>query len=109
MSTVEPPVWLDKTFLETSLRSGHENTLSVVKYDVTVATAKGDNYSSTLYRVTIETTANKIFSVIIKRLIESGESGNVVRQSTAFVRETNMLNVMLPKMAALLQDAIPGE
>lgn len=107
MPMTELPVWLDKKFLETSLRSGYDKTLSVAKYDVIVATAKGDNYSSTVYRVTIETTSNKMFSVIIKHLTESGESGKLVRQSTAFVRETSMLNIILPKVAALLQDAIP--
>ncbi|PNF13817.1 hypothetical protein B7P43_G12439 [Cryptotermes secundus] len=109
MSTVEQPVWLDKTFLETSLRSEYGNTLRVAKYGVTVATAKGDNYTSTMYRVTIETTSNKTFTVVIKNLIGSGVDGCMLRQSSAFVRETRMLNVMLPRLAALLRDAIPAE
>ncbi|KDR14380.1 hypothetical protein L798_10414, partial [Zootermopsis nevadensis] len=109
MSTLEPPVWLNKAFLESSLRAGYDDTLSIGNYDIKTATAKGDNYTSTMYRVTVETTGNKTFSVLIKYLLEAGKSGDMLRQSTAHLREATMLSVMLPKMTALLQDAMPGK
>jgi hypothetical protein len=109
MSTIEPPVWLDKTFLEESLRAGYDKTLTVAAYDVRMVTGKGENYSSTMYRVTIKTTGNRTFSVVIKHLVDVGTGGDVIQNSTVHRREATMLSVVLPKMAALLQNAMPGK
>jgi dihydroxyacetone kinase len=110
MYTVECPVWLDKIFLEESLRAGYnDETLSIANYNVRLAIAKGDNYTSNMYRVTMETTRNRTFSVIIKHLLDTGKAGDMVQKSTAYLREKTMLTAVLPKMAALLQNAMPGK
>jgi hypothetical protein len=57
----------------------------------------------------METTGNRTFSVVIKYLLDSGKAGDMLQHTTVHLRETNMLTIMLPKMAALLQDAMPGK
>ena len=102
--------WLNKTFLETVLSAGYRtSTLNITKYEVKPAVGKGDNYASNLYRVKVHTANGHVFHWIIKRLpsVEEG-FGKMVRNSTAFLRETHMYSTTAVKLTRILQDALPG-
>lgn len=48
------PNWLNGDFLEKQLQNYHTNqSLKLVNFDVKPATVKGDNYCSSMYRVTV--------------------------------------------------------
>ena len=105
-----PVSWLNKTFLETALRTGYSTpTLNVTNYDVKPAVGKGDIYTSDLYRVKVHTANGNVFHLIIKREL-SGDSvlGKVLQKSTAFLRETHMYGTTAVKLTSILQDAMPG-
>jgi purine-nucleoside phosphorylase len=68
------PGWLNKDFLETTLRSAGDLSARVVSYDVAIATAAGDNYMSDMYRVTVEVTRAgdaEVTSLIVKAAKET--------------------------------------
>lgn len=51
------PNWLNGDFLEKQLQNYHTNqSLKLVNFDVKPATVKGDNYCSSMYRVTVHYT-----------------------------------------------------
>ena len=48
------PEWLNSDFLEEHLKNFFDNTqLKIVSFELKPATAKGENYASTLYRVKV--------------------------------------------------------
>lgn len=102
--------WLSKSFLETALRTGYDTpTLNVTKYDVKPAVGKGENYTSDLYRVEVHTSNGNVFHLIIKRqLTGDGELCKLLRNSTAFLRETRMYSNTAVKLGRILQEAMPG-
>lgn len=52
---LDPPKWLDRTFLERCLQSYfNSNHLCIVNFIVKPATAKGVNFASYIYRVNVE-------------------------------------------------------
>jgi len=102
--------WLNKTFLETVLSAGYRtSTLNITKYEIKPAVGKGENYGSNLYRVKVHTANGNVFHWVIKRLLSTDEGfGKMVRNSTAFLRETHMYSTTAVKLASILQDALPG-
>jgi len=108
--TTSSASWLNKTFLQTVLSAGCSNSkLNITKYEVKPAVGKGDNYTSDLYRVKVHTVNGQVYHWIIKRELTKDEGfGKMVRESTAFVRETHMYSSTAVKLASILQDALPG-
>ncbi|GFG39138.1 hypothetical protein Cfor_06446 [Coptotermes formosanus] len=108
--TKSPVLWLNKTFLETALRTGYSApTLNITKYDVKPAVGKGDNYTSDLYRVKVHTASGNVFHLIIKRELNGDDTlAELIRKSTAFLRETHMYSSTAVKLNSILQGALPG-
>lgn len=52
---LETPAWLNQCFTEKVLRkSENDNSIQVIEISAKPATAKGDNYTSDMIRVTVE-------------------------------------------------------
>jgi hypothetical protein len=70
MSESTEPDWLNRSFLETALKSGADRSrVTVISSDVERATAAGDNYASDMYRVNVRLIRNgqpETMSLIIK-------------------------------------------
>ena len=63
------PRRLNKDFIENVLKSAGDSIVEVVSYNVTKATAAGDNYLSDMYRVTAQVTRGsgpEVTSMIVK-------------------------------------------
>lgn len=61
--------WLKKEFVETALRSAGDHSLKVVSCDIRPATSAGDNYTSDMFRITVEVTkggAIEVTSLVVK-------------------------------------------
>lgn len=55
------PQWLNIDFLQKYLQKYFENqSVKVIKSDATLATAKGDNYASCIYRVKVSFNTNQV-------------------------------------------------
>jgi hypothetical protein len=63
------PSWLNKDFIKSTLKSAGDSSVEVVSYNVTKATAVGDNYLSDMFRVTAHVTrgsGSEVTSMIVK-------------------------------------------
>ena len=63
------PRWVNKDLIENALKSAGDSIVEVVSYNVTKATAAGDNYLSDMYRVTAQVTRGsgpEVTSMIVK-------------------------------------------
>lgn len=71
-STVDDaPQWLNKDFLQKYLQQYFENkTIQVIEAETNLATAKGDNYASCIFRVKVSFNTNKV-RIFLSPSIES--------------------------------------
>jgi hypothetical protein len=63
------PSWLNKDFITSTLKSAGDSSVEVVSYNVTNATAAGDNYLSDMFRVTARVTrgsGSEATSMVVK-------------------------------------------
>ena len=86
--------WLNNSFLEKVLKSseGDEN-LQVTSYQITRATAAGDNYASELYRISVQYTTRgqpETTSLIVKT--ESAKQ-DISKVNYSINRPTNIFNL----------------
>jgi len=70
------PRWLNKDFIKKALKSADDSVVEVDSYNVTNATAPGENYLSDMYRVTASVTREygpEVTSFIVKCSRETGD------------------------------------
>jgi hypothetical protein len=101
------PPWMDKKILELWLRT-HYGEVIVTDVEVTKATSKGDNYLSNMHRLVVKTKSGDSYHLMIKCRMEEGEAASIMNETSIYRREQEMYVSTLPKMAALLQKAMPG-
>ncbi|XP_069701081.1 uncharacterized protein [Periplaneta americana] len=109
MATTETPIsppWVDKKRLELWLREYH-GQVTVTDVDVEVSTAKGENYLSSIQRLKVTTEGGGVYRLLVKICLEEGASGEVMKNSSIYRREMVIYRDILPKMHALLQEALP--
>lgn len=107
-NTIQPPEWLNTSFVQKSLRKGFQNeNLKILKADFKPAVAVGDNYSSCLFRTKLTIQDDKKTyekSVIIKSLPNSEKFVENIREWEFFVKEAEMLKDTLPKIQEVLSN-----
>lgn len=86
------PTWLNKEFLSKKLQNYYEeNELSVTDFDVKRATANGDNYWSTIYRLKVYFSSNitkqQTLNMIVKLVLPEGTANDLVSSSGVFKKE----------------------
>ncbi|KAJ9585242.1 hypothetical protein L9F63_002942 [Diploptera punctata] len=92
--------WLDKDFIEKAL--GKE----IVNFEVKPFDAI--NCTSSVFAVQVQLKTNAKEHLFVKKLIDTQDGQQSVKETSMFERETHMYRVVLPKMSALLEKAIPG-
>lgn len=97
-----PSSWLDKKFLENAL--GKE----VADFEVKPIGGKNDNFTSNLFGVVVQLKSNEKEHLFVKKMLDTKGDGQSVRETSMFDREIHMYSVVLPKLSALLEKAIPG-
>ncbi|KAJ9580970.1 hypothetical protein L9F63_023855 [Diploptera punctata] len=106
--TESTPTWLDKAFLERALRSRDEEDVEVTSYQVTRATADGDNYSSLILRVKVNYVRNGVSemkSIILKAEQMIGKLSEATEKANIFPRERTVLSKIVPKIRNLINEA----
>ncbi|CAL7950532.1 unnamed protein product [Xylocopa violacea] len=106
------PSWLNIDFTERILRLAEDDsTVQVIDIFTKPATAKGDNYTSDMIRVTVEFTRNQGVkkgvnekkSLIFKfEPIEGGTRQELIQKIQIFDTEISMMTVTLKKMSDML-------
>nr|CAD7269315.1 unnamed protein product [Timema shepardi] len=106
--------WLTDEFLQKILRDagGHETTV-VTSSDIKPMAGGGDNYLSTMYRVSVKTKdkeeAVSTISLVVKLPPSGAEMMKLIANSSAFLTEIKLLSDILPKMFSLLRETSPEE
>ncbi|KAK7865309.1 hypothetical protein R5R35_007394 [Gryllus longicercus] len=99
------PTWIDIELIQQALNNDGGNNLKVSEISVGYATAPGDNYGSTIYRVKAKLTNGDERSFIVK---EPAPGADMTLLTKIFRREAAMLSEVLPQMQSLLEEAAPG-
>ncbi|XP_046749575.1 uncharacterized protein LOC124413193 [Diprion similis] len=104
------PKWLDSDYVETILRKAEkDDSISVSGLSIKPAIAKGENYASDLYRLSVDysrilkgrrVTESK--SVITKVATDGGCRDEMARESRFFEIEMSMMSETLPRMQEIL-------
>ncbi|XP_014614631.1 PREDICTED: uncharacterized protein LOC106792646 isoform X2 [Polistes canadensis] len=110
----ETLLWLSREFLENMLRKAkNDNSIRVIDIFSKPATAKGDNYSSDMYRVSVEFASkqddrevmNKISFIVKVAPSADTVQRKMVEQSKIFETEISMMENLLKKMNDLVGPA----
>jgi thiamine kinase-like enzyme len=102
------PSWLNYEFLAEILSEAKDKNISVTNMDVKAAVGKGDNYLSTLYRVTLEFSESKDgnevnnYSLVIKTLPPGDILQKLLRIINGFEKELQMYNITLPALHRIM-------
>lgn len=109
------PRWLDDEFIQDVLLSKEEySEICVVNSEVQLAVGKGENYTSTIYRVAVEfrrcknNEETETTGLIIKTLSAVEIMAKFLTESKVFEKETALYQVTIPAMFSLLQQNIQG-
>ncbi|PSN54120.1 hypothetical protein C0J52_09452 [Blattella germanica] len=105
-----PPSWLNKEFLRKAIQNERNDPDTIIiSSKIEAATAVGENYGSTMYRITVTFKRDgntEETSLIIKTLPEASEEiQKLMEQSPVFKNETHMYAVIIPEMQNLLNKA----
>jgi hypothetical protein len=115
LDPVDRPRWLDDEFIQDVLRSREEySAVCVVKSEVQLAVGKGENYSSTTYRVAVEFKGRKnneeteMTGLIIKMLSAVESMVKFLTELKSFEKETELYQITVPAMFNFLQQNTQG-
>ncbi|XP_043490138.1 uncharacterized protein LOC122516416 [Polistes fuscatus] len=110
----ETPLWLSIEFLQNILReTKNDNSIRVIDVFSKPATAKGDNYSSDMYRVSVEFSSkqddrevmNKISFIVKVAPSADTTQRKMIEQSKVFDTEISIMENLLKKMNDLVGPA----
>ncbi|KAH8311717.1 hypothetical protein KR044_007663 [Drosophila immigrans] len=106
------PVWLTRDYVEQKLRLHLKDaTLKLNELQIHPATANGENYSSVMTRINIEytdkTVNNKKDTYLVKTTFaDQDPTAYMLEPYGIYVREMDMYEEVLPKMAEILQQGL---
>lgn len=103
------PSWLDKAFFNTVLSSKYGPTCAVAEMSVSVATKKGDHYSSEMFRVHLSTTDGHNHFLILKQPHSDRSKSAIVEAYDFFGKEIRLYTSQLPALEEILQSVDEGE
>ncbi|XP_033209640.1 uncharacterized protein LOC117168249 [Belonocnema kinseyi] len=100
------PPWLGQGFVQKALRNGEgDESIEVINIFTKPATNKGDNYTSTMIRATVEISREKggrkiteKRSIVVKVAPDEEKSRDLVEKAGLFRTEMSMMSDTLPKM-----------
>lgn len=99
------PLWLDSAFVETILRKkyGDGKAQKVSDVSVSVATKKGDHYSSEMFRVKATTSDSVQHSLILKQPHSDRSKSSIVEAYNFFGKEIKFYTEYLPALEEILR------
>ncbi|XP_067011170.1 uncharacterized protein [Anabrus simplex] len=108
------PDWMDKSFFQTALRSGYQDTsLQVISVNSESGATVGDNFCSNIYRVTVEVQRENAQyekrSLIVKCQPRGGIIEELVFGADYFNTEIQMYTRILPEMQHILSKVSFGD
>ncbi|XP_069701074.1 uncharacterized protein [Periplaneta americana] len=106
MATTETPLWMNKDLLGQWLSKvyGH---VTVTDCELKSSSFNTDNYLSDIRRIEVRTKEGNSYSLLAKCRIDDGAAVSAMRDSSIFAREELLYGTVLPKMHALLKEAMP--
>ncbi|XP_059620939.1 uncharacterized protein LOC132264677 [Phlebotomus argentipes] len=115
-NTESHPSWLNLEFFHSILRNNRHlpsssDSLCVKSINVEPATAIGDNYMSSIYRVIIEYTLHRdtdeknTLSLVVKVLPDSGPIEEIIEKYNAFPKEIKIYSEIIPALEEIWQRA----
>ncbi|KAM7361866.1 uncharacterized protein ACRADG_012730 [Cochliomyia hominivorax] len=106
-----PPAWINKEFFEKVLQQYENNeSIKLIKLDLTPASMKGDHYASVMFRCKISYICDSSSdpqqkSFILKTLpLEDCAKRDMLKESNLFETEISMYNEVLPKIEKILAE-----
>ena len=100
------PEWLNSKFMSEVLSKEKEKKVNAIHIEVNPAVGKGDNYLSTLYRITAECkngNENTKYYVILKTLPEGEMVQKILEDLNGFKKEVQMYEVVFPAMYSMMK------
>lgn len=100
-----PPTWLDKSYLQHVLNTkyGSSDSLSILDYTVKVATKKGENYASEMFRIEIRTSGGDQLFMILKKPHAEKDRRGIVDAYDFFGKEIKFYTKYLPQLNDILK------
>lgn len=106
------PSYLNKDFITQSLTNGLGNGNVVVdKFDITPATAAGDNYMSDVFRIHVKyrlspkSDAGEQISLVVKCMPDAGQRGPVIEELNVYEKEEKMFVDVIPALSKIANNA----
>jgi thiamine kinase-like enzyme len=112
---VSIPPWLNAELLTEILSEETNSNISVTNVDVKTAVPKGDNYLSTLYRITVECNESKdgnevnTYFLVLKTLPSGDFIQKLLSDMEGFEKELRMYQITLPAMYRAMKDVNNGK
>lgn len=99
------PQWLDKPYLQSVLRknAGESECPEVIDFSVKVATKKGENYSSEMFRIALATSDGEKHSLILKKPHTEKDRSSVVDAYDFFGKEIRFYTKYLSALDDILR------
>lgn len=106
---IDRPDWMNSDFFSEILRKNENESIDVTDFDIKIATKKGDNYASVMYRcvvnykLNIDETTFKRKSLIVKVTPPGDIRTKVMEKSNLYPREIHAYSELLVKVEELLK------
>ncbi|XP_069676294.1 uncharacterized protein [Periplaneta americana] len=113
--SVTIPSWMNNEFLSEILSKEKKREISVRHFHAKLAVPKGDNYLSTLYRVTVEYSDSeadsciKNYNIIIKGLPVGELLQQFLADMKGFEKEQQIYGVTFPAMYRIMEEKFPKD
>lgn len=107
-SPIAIPKWLDQHFLLKHLRKYYSDPkLAIQSFLVKSATAKGENYASSIYRVSVQMAdgekTNRNLNIILKTALASDFAFDTLSECDVYDKEIDFYERIAPQIQALLE------
>lgn len=101
------PEWLDRDYLQNILNSkyGVSDAQKVLQFSVKVATKKGENYASEMFRIVINTTGAGDHHWILKKPHTEEDRRSIVEPYNFFGKEIKFYTKLLPQLNEILKSS----
>ncbi|KAH8311100.1 hypothetical protein KR044_004377 [Drosophila immigrans] len=106
------PVWLTRDYVQKQLRGYYEDAnLQLTELQITPATANGENYASVMTRINVEykdkdLAIQKATFLVKTTFADKDPAADLLGPYGIYVREMNMYEEVLPKLAAIVKQEL---
>lgn len=107
-ASIDTPKWLDQNFLLKHLRKYYSDPkITIQSFSIKSATAKGENYASSIYRVSVQMAdgqkTNRNLSIIIKTALTGDFAFDTLSECDVYDKEIDFYERIAPQIQTLLE------